>query len=234
MGRPSKPPWKPSWRAWAANSMPTWASSPSTAKATPWPAIAPGTCRTRISAAMRPWSRKCGCERNGAQDSRVHIGRDPRSGPERAAPRTRRPPRLLAIRHRQPGPGRDARANRRARGDGGNGARCPRPPARGLEPEQHLRDLSDMAPPLRSGNDPQHRARVRADGARALAGPGGPEGTPGLDVAAVARGGGQGVLLDQPPGHRNASAPPAGAVMRDPRDLRVVTYNIHKGFSQFN
>ena len=84
-------------------------------------------------------------------------------------PRARPAPGLLAVGHRlarladEP---LEAAAAREV--PGGNGDRRRGGPAHALEPCQHLRDLSAMAPSLRSGGDPQHRARVRARARRPL------------------------------------------------------------------
>src|SRR3954451_1655586 len=52
-------------------------------------------------------------------------------------------------------------------------------------------------------------------------------------MAALGRGGAQGVLVEQPQGDRDASRKDRFLTMAA-RTLNVVTYNIHKGLSQFN
>src|SRR6185436_9082949 len=72
-------------------------------------------------------------------------------------------------------------------------------------------------------------------GSRPGAGARGPPRAPGRRVGALARGRRARVFLEQPQGDTDASREGVRAEnMSKKRGLTVVTYNIHKGLSQFN
>ena len=129
---------------WARTSTPTSGSSRSTGWARRWPCTARATCRTPSSRARRRGRPDAGLtDGEGLQDPGLDARRDLHAAARRAAPRAGRPPRLLAERHRQPGPRRDPRCRRpSARSARKPGIDATRPRAARLERVQRLRDLS--------------------------------------------------------------------------------------------